>query len=356
VVQERREDVTAETAAVRDTVDEILATVPVVDQLAGFEPNAEMTEAAFAAAHESQVRFVSPTLGSVLPEDSYETSVAELAKQVATVAAHGDRLVLVRRYSDVEEAIERRKVGILANFQNSTAIGTDLANLDLFFSLGVRQIQLTFNWRNWVGDGCTERTDCGLTYFGVDFVKRMNELGVIVDVSHSGPQTTYDAIEVSEKPILFSHTNCKAICDHPRNKTDDQIKALAAKGGVMGVSSFNWFVSDNPVSTLADLLDHYDHVLELVGPDHVGIGSDFELPGWEATGPDENWEAHKGIYGSREWEQLRGRFPPYIPDVNDARRYATIAGGLIKRGHSAETVGKVLGLNMLRVYREVLPH
>jgi membrane dipeptidase len=348
--------VTAETAAVQETVAEILANVPVVDQLAGFEPNGEMTEAAFAAARESQVSFVSPTLGSVVPEDSYETSVAELAKQGATVAAHRDRLVLVRTYSDVEEAVGQEKIGILVNFQNSTAIGTDLANLDVFFSLGVRQIQLTFNWRNWVGDGCTERTDGGLTYFGVDLVKRMNELGVIVDVSHSGPQTTYDAIAVSEKPILFSHTNCKAVCDHPRNKTDDQIKALAANGGVMGISSFNWFVSDNPVSTLADLLDHYDHVIELVGPDHVGIGSDFELPGWAATEPDENWEAHKGIYGGREWEELRGRFPPYIPDVNDASRYATIAGGLLSRGHSTETVKKVLGLNMLRVYREVLPH
>ena len=108
----------------------------------------------------------------------------------------------------------------------------------------------------------------------------MNELGMIVDVGHTGYQSTLDAIELSSRPIVFSHANCKALCDHPRNKTDDQIRALARKGGVMGLTCFNWFVSDKPRSTLADLLDHFDHVIKLVGPEHVGIGSDFGIPGW----------------------------------------------------------------------------
>jgi membrane dipeptidase len=173
-------------------------------------------------------------------------------------------------------------------------------------------------------------------------------------VSHTGYQSTLDAIEVSSKPIVFSHTNCKALCDHPRNKTDNQIKALASKGGVMGLSCFNWFVSDRPRSTLDDLLDHFDHVAKLVGPDHIGIGSDFSVAGWAAKEPDAEWEAHKKIYIEREWKALKGRFPPYIDEVNNPMRYRTIAEGLRKRGWKVNDLAKVLGLNFVRVYKELL--
>ncbi len=115
----------------------------------------------------------------------------------------------------------------------------------------------------------------------------MNELGIAVDVSHSGHRTSMDAIEASSKPILFSHTNCKAIYDHPRNKSDEAIKALAKKGGVMGMTLLSWFISENSPSTFDDLLEHFDHVIRLVGPDHVGIGSDMGLPGWRVTKPDQ---------------------------------------------------------------------
>ncbi len=326
----------------------------IVDAMSGFRPDPSQPDAGFSAIDEAGVTVVSPTMGSVVPEESYQSSIRSLSRLGETVARYRDRLTLVRRFSDVEHARQERKLGILPNLQNSTAIGTDLSRLDLFYDLGVRQIQLTFNWRNWVGDGCTERTQAGLSYFGVELVHRMNELGILVDVSHSGHRTTLDAIEVSEKPIVFSHTNCKALCDHPRNKTDDQIRALARSGGVMGISSFNWFVSDKPRSSLDDLLDHYDHAIRLVGPDHVGIGSDFGLPGWEGTEPDAEWERHRRIYGEREWETLRGRFPPYIEEVNHAGRYRVIAQGLERQGHSSADIEKILGLNFLRVYREVL--
>ena len=138
----------------------------------------------------------------------------------------------------------------------------------MFFDLGVRQIQLTYNWRNLVGDGCLERTGAGLSYFGVELVERMNELGIAVDVSHSGHRTSMDAIEASSKPILFSHTNCKAIYDHPRNKSDEAIKALAKKGGVMGMTLLSWFISENSPSTFDDLLEHFEsrHSTGRTGP------------------------------------------------------------------------------------------
>jgi membrane dipeptidase len=262
--------------------------------------------------------------------------------------------MLIRSFSDIGRIKQESKLGILANVQNSACVGRDLKNLDLFYSLGLRQIQLTFNWRNWVGDGCTERTQAGLSYFGVDMVQRMNELGMIVDVGHTGYQSTLDAVEVSSRPIVYSHTNCKALCDHPRNKTDEQIKALARKGGVIGLSCFNWFVSDKPRSTLEDLLNHFDHVAKLVGPEYIGIGSDFDIAGWPGREPDAEWEAHKKLYGEREWKAIKGRFPPYIDEVNNPRRYHTIAEGLQKRGWALADIAGVLGLNFMRVYKEIL--
>ena len=338
----------------RDSIEALPADTLIIDDLAGFNPNPALPDHGFAMVRESGVTIVGPTIGSVVPSESYESSLEGLSRLAGRVNQYADRMMIIRNYSDIDVAKRQKKLGVLINFQNSTAIGTDLKRLDLFYGLGVRQIQLTFNWRNWVGDGCTERTQAGLSYFGVDMVGKMNELGMIVDVGHTGYQTTLDAIEVSKKPIVFSHTNCKALCDNPRCKTDDQIKALAGKGGVMGISNFNWFVSDKPRSTLDDLLNHFDHVIKLVGPDHVGMGSDSGLPGDRYKEGDPEWIEHRRIYDEREWKMLKGRWPPFIDEVNDEYRYRTIARGLQKRGHSTAVIEKVLGLNFQRVYKEIL--
>jgi membrane dipeptidase len=310
--------------------------------------------AGFSIIKESGITMIGPTLGDVEPGDAYTTSVASISKMLNQIAMYPDRMMLIRGPNDVEQAKKQGKLGVLINFQNSAAIGLDLKNLDTFYDMGLRQIQLTFNWRNWVGDGCTERTQAGLSYFGVDMVHRMNELGMLVDVSHTGYQSTLDAIEVSKGPIVFSHANCKTVCDHPRNKTDDQIKALAAKGGVMGLTCFNWFVSNKPISTLDDVLDHYDYMMKLVGADHIGIGSDFSVAAWAGRAPDAEWEQHMRLYGEREAKVLKSRFPPYIDAVNGPQRYHVIAQGLRKRGFSTGDIEKILGLNFLRVYKQVL--
>jgi len=336
------------------SLDEIFKSSIIIDDLSGFDPKPSLPDAGFSVVRESGVTIVGPTLGEVAPETAFLSTVEELGKTTELILRYADRMILIRSFPDVMKAKRENKLGVLANVQNSACIGHDLKNLDLFYSLGLRQIQLTFNWRNIVGDGCTERTQAGLSYFGVDMVKRMNELGMIVDAAHTGYQSTLDAVEVSDKPIVFSHTNCKALCDHPRNKSDDQIKALARRGGVIGLSCFNWFVSDKPRSTLEDLLQHFDHVAKLVGPEYIGIGSDFSVAGWAGREPDAEWEAHKKIYSEAEWKTIKGRFPPYIEAVNDPRRYHTIAEGLQKRGWKPDDIAKVLGLNLVRVYREVL--
>jgi len=353
-VRSRLETLASDPVPSFSSLDEIFESSIVVDDLTGFQPKPSLPDAGFSVVKESGVTVVGPTLGEVEPEIAFHSTVEELGKIAELVSRFPDRMMLIRSFSDIGRTKAEGKLGILANVQNSACIGRDLKNLDLFYSLGLRQIQLTFNWRNWVGDGCTERTQAGLSYFGVDMVQRMNELGMIVDVGHTGYQSTLDAVEVSSKPIVYSHTNCKALCDHPRNKTDDQIKALARKGGVMGLSCFNWFVSDKPRSTLDDLLNHFDHIAKLVGPGYIGIGSDFDIAGWAGREPNAEWEAHKRLYGEREWKAIKGRFPPYIDEVNNARRYHTIAEGLLKRGWPLRDIAGVLGLNFMRVYKEVL--
>ena len=336
------------------SLDEVFKSSIIVDDLSGFDPKPALPDAGFSDVTTAGITIVGPTLGDVEPESAFHSTIEELGKTIESISRYPNRMVLIRNFTDIAKAKQENKLGILANVQNSACIARDLKNLDLFYSLGLRQVQLTFNWRNWVGDGCTERTQAGLSYFGVDMVKRMNDLGMIVDVGHTGYQSTLDAVEVSEKPIVYSHTNCKALCDHPRNKTDDQIKALARKGGVIGLTCFNWFVSDKPRSTLDDLLNHFDHVAALVGTDHIGIGSDFSISGWPGREPDAEWEAHRKIYSEREWKTIKGRFPPYIDEVNNSRRYHTIAEGLQKRGWKLEDIAKTLGLNFVRVYKAVL--
>ena len=168
---------------------------------------------------------VSPTTDrrTASPDGAYHDALKRLAELQSIVARYPNRMMLIRSGSDIEAAKRENRVSALPNFQDTIAIRTDLKNLNVFFDLGVRQIQLTYNWRNLVGDGCLERTGAGLSYYGLELVEKMNELGIVVDVSHSGHRTSMDAIEASTKPILFSHTNCKAIYDHPRNKSDEAI-------------------------------------------------------------------------------------------------------------------------------------
>ena len=337
-----------------DILDRLIADAIIIDDLCEFRPDVATPKEEFIKARNSGLSLAAPTIGSVVAAESYQSSLTALARLNAGVNKHSKHVFMISRFSDIAKAKRESRVGILPAFQNSTAIGTDLSRLDFFHDLGVRQIQLTHNLRNWVGDGCTERTQAGLTHFGVELVGKMNELGMIVDASHCGYQTTLDAIEISEKPIVFSHTNCMALCKHPRNKTDDQIKALAAKGGVMGISNFNWFVSDKPRSTLEDLLDHFDYVIRLVGEDHVGLGSDFELTGYPGVDGDEMWRRHLSIYSATEQQTLKVRWPPFIKEVDNEMRYKTIASGLLSRGHSEEVVKKILGLNFQRVFREIM--
>jgi membrane dipeptidase len=268
-----------------------------------------------------------------------------------------DVYVKVNKAEDIRIAKKEGKVGIILNFQNTVPLGNDLTKLDFFHDLGIRVIQLTYNVRNFVGDGCTELTDCGLSRFGIDLIERMNKLGIVVDLSHCGYKTTLEAIKTSQKPIAFTHTNCRSLHDHPRNKSDEQIRALAEKEGYMGITCHPTFLGGKGPSILEKMLDHIDYAVNLVGIEHVGIGTDVaglhhypepimekmfreDLPvhGWRNGDVVKAWHTFKA-----EWERLE--------HLNMG--YRNIIRGLISRGYSDQDVEQIVGGNFLSFFENV---
>jgi membrane dipeptidase len=209
--------------------------------------------------------------------------------------------------------------------------------------------QLTYNTRNLIGDGSTERTNGGLSDFGVSIVEKMNAVGMAVDVSHSGDQTTLDACSVSKKPVLLTHSNARALNPgHPRCKTDEAIRAMAKTAGVMGITGVRMFVKAEEPTTIEHFLDHYDHVAKLVGPQHLGIGSDIDLDGYDDMPPEENRRlraGYKGSYGFREKIDIEG--------VDHPKRVYDLTEGLIRRKYSDADIRGILGGNFRRVLTEI---
>jgi membrane dipeptidase len=240
------------------------------------------------------------------------------------------------------------KVGILLGIQNSEHF-RKVDDVDYFYGLGQRVSQLTYNARTLIGNGSTERRDDGLSDFGVSIVERMNKVGMAVDVSHCGDQTTLDAFEVSKKPALITHSNCRALNpNHPRCKTDEAIKAMAAKGGVMGITEVRMFVSPTEPTGVDAMLDHYDHVAKLVGIEHLGVGSDIDLLGYDAMPPDEYKQlkaGYKSSYGFRDKIDIGG--------YNFAKRPFDLAEALIRRKYSDANIEAILGGNFRRVLKEI---
>ena len=310
----------------------------------------------------SGVTCLSPTLGvrrSANPRGTYmlqafplDAAVADCVTWREFIANNESTLIAAHTTADIHRAKRDGKAAVMLNFQN-TPIEDRLENLDMFYGLGVRSMQLTYNERNLLGDGCTERTNAGLSDFGVAAVHRMNELGILVDTAHSGYQTTLDAIEFSKLPPIFSHTNCAALNQHPRNKSDEQIRALADKGGVIGLTTVNIMVKKELPVTMEHFLDHVDHVVKLVGVDHVAFGSDQAMRGWP-TDPEVK-ETFLASYGPDYFKSsYRFRFPLATEGINHASKWKFVTAGLLKRGYRDEDIVKILGGNWLRVFAEVI--
>ncbi len=286
-----------------------------------------------------------------LANGNFGVAMRDLAEWQARFERWPDRLLKITKGSHVADARKTSRLGVLLGFQNATIVESDVRNLEPLYQTGTRCIQLTYNSRNLLGDGCTERTNAGLSDFGVAVVERMNELGIIVDLSHGGEATSRDGIAVSRRPPAFTHTMCKAVYDHVRAKSDELLKALAAKGGVVGIATLGYFIGPTADTTLDDYLRHVDHAVKVAGIDHVALASDYSIRGIEATQTRESWyvprlTSFKPVY--------RVRWPPWIKELDPPERYRNIAHGLAKRGYSSAQIEKILGGNWARYFSEVL--
>jgi membrane dipeptidase len=285
-----------------------------------------------------------------------EKTIANIAGWHGAIANHPRHLLLVRSVNDITEARNSDRLGIILGFQHTEMMGRKLEWLNRFNDLGVRSIQLTYNKRNLMGDGCLEPADAGLSKLGFEAVERMNAIGIALDLSHCGRRTTRDAIEASVRPPLITHSGCRAVHDNPRSKDDDTLRAMANKGGVIGIY-FMPFLGDNgsPWATQAMVLDHIDHALKICGEDHVGIGTDGPIPTvresqefFEMMKKVEKQRAAAGVQAPGE----QGRFP-YIQELNQPRRIEQVAEGMHRRGHPDRVIEKVIGANFYQSFSEI---
>jgi membrane dipeptidase len=332
----------------------------VIDALSGLGITSRPRDAALTAAELSEakasgVTAVNLTVSAVgVLQGAFPQTVDQIGFWDREVNKHPDALVKVRSAADIKAAKSSGRFGLIYGFQDTLMLGDELGRLDTFYELGVRIIQLTYNGRNLVGDGCLEPGNAGLSRFGKRLVERMNELGVLVDLSHCGRRTTTEGIEVSKKPVAITHAGCAAVADLPRNKTDEQLRLLADKGGVFGVYLMP-FLRTKGQPMAEDVIRHIEHAVNLCGEDHVGIGTDGSVspvaltPEYIAQFKEEIAQRRKlGISAPGESEDVY----TFVPDLNTARRLDTLAAMLIGRGYSPERVAKILGGNFARLFAE----
>jgi membrane dipeptidase len=280
--------------------------------------------------------------------EAYVNTLRFIASWNSFLANHDQWLMRVDSAADLDRVKTSGKVGVILGVQNSEHFRNP-ADVDYFHSLGQRVSQLTYNTRNLIGNGSTERRDEGISDFGAVIIERMNKAGIAVDVSHCGDRTTLDAFEISKKPALITHSNCRALAPgHPRCKTDEAIKKMAASGGVMGITSVRMFVKNDEPTTVEHFLDHFDHVKKLVGVEHLGVGSDIDLDGYDDMPTEENKRlraGYKGSYGFREKIDIEG--------IDHPKRMLDLTEGLIRRKYTDREIELVLGGNFKRVLAQI---
>lgn len=321
------------------------------------DPEGRLTEQELKDTRESGVTCAHITVGAVgttAPDTAFMNTVRGIAFWEREIDNHPDVLSRVRVASDIGKAKKTKRTGLIYGVQDGVAFETDLARLADLHALGLRVVQPTYNRRNLLGDGCLEPSNAGLSRNGITAIERMNELGILVDLSHCGRQTAADAIRVSKKPVAFTHTGCAALADHPRNRTDEELKAVADKGGVCGIY-FMPYLSEGRQPTAADIVRHLEHMVQVAGEDHVSLGTDGNI---SATTVDQKYKDAfaKNTRERREagigapWELDDGYL--FAADLNTPRRFATLAMMLADRRHSAVRIEKILGGNLVRVFGE----
>ncbi len=291
-------------------------------------------EAALKRMAKHGVNFVSLTVA--LDWHGAETTVRTIAAERAFIRANQDRYILAETVGDIRAAKASGKLALGFHFQGTNPVSYSIELVEVYYQLGIRHMLMCYNLKNAVGDGCQEDTDAGLSRFGKQLIAEMNRVGMLVDVSHTGYRTSMDVIEASSAPVITSHSNPRALCDHTRNVPDDQIKACAATGGVIGVVGFSKVLGNDKDVRAEHIVQHIEYLADLVGPEHVGLGIDYVYD--QSFDMRTVWSPH---YSGRPIGVLE---PEELPRVTEL---------LLARGHAEVDVRNILGENWLRVAESV---
>ena len=334
----------------------------VIDALGGpggFEPDTpddQLSAKALADVKASGFTAVNLTVNSVgNGPNKFEETVAGIAVAEQMIADHPDHFMKVLKRADLQTAKASGRMGFIYGFQDTSALDGDLKRLSMFHGLGVRIVQPVYNRRNLMGDGCLEPANGGLSTLGYELVAEINKLKILLDLSHAGARTQAEGIAASKVPMAITHTGCRALVDVPRNTHDQQLKAVADRGGVVGIY-FMPFLRASGQPHAEDLIKHLEHAVNVCGEDHVGLGTDGGISGIKL---DDKYAAFQkkffedrakaGIAAPGEAADVFN----LVPEYNDERRFFTLANDLSDRGWPAKRVEKILGANFARLFSEV---
>lgn len=331
---------TATSPAIRPVIVDAAATI--------LSPTAS-TDVVTHALEQMKKGGVSCVLAAVATTEDWPATMANILAFTPFLEKYG--LVRAKSASEIEAAHANGKIAVVYHCRGSFMLGSpfgirgalistfDVKRISTLHELGVRVMQVTDDFKGYIGDGCTERTDCELTDYGIWAIKTMNDAGILVDCSHAGYRTSMQTIEISRHPVIFSHSNAKALCPSKRNISDEQIRAVAAKGGVIGISTVGHLVHPNK-PTLEGFLDHVDYVAKLAGVQHVGLGFDYSS---ETAADYDRLHRDPATYPK----------PPWTYAVEDWSRMTAVVDGLRARKYDEQAIRQILGENFLRVYRQV---
>jgi membrane dipeptidase len=283
------------------------------------------------------------------------TGLKEWFKVLRTLEPLNVRLVTTVK--EIRESKEEGGIAIILGHQKADFLELDVSNLELFYRLGMRTNQLTYNHKNQFGSGCMDKIDSGLSNLGVQWVEEMNKLGMAIDLSHVGFKTSMDTMNISKDPVIFSHSSAKALCDHPRNITDEQIQTCADEDGVIGLCPLSWLLRSDKLrdQSVDDLMDHIDYVVDLVGVNHVGIGIDHQEVKYYTREQIQKLENKNAaqiefLKSSKDKIYVHEYSMPWLKSISEM---PIITEALMDRSYSNQEIKKILGENFFRVFKQV---
>jgi len=290
---------------------------------------------------------------TVFPTGGYlSETITGIAEYYARYRAD-DSLKPILTVNDIYEAKREQKLGIMLAFQGTSHLQANISLIEIYYNLGIRQMMLCYNTKNPVGDGCEERTNAGLSRFGEKAIKEMNRLGILVDLSHTGYTTTMEAMEVSEKPVVFSHGNARGVFNSMRNLTDEQVVKVAKMGGTVGVNGYPAFISSDRRPKVNAFIDHIDYYVNLVGIDHVALGLDYYQCQAGILDDATSKKIYDDLIATGQWSTKTYPPPPYHypEEIKLPELLPNLAPALAARGYAESDIKKILGENYLRVLK-----